>query len=84
MSKTSEGDGAARVADCFKNRRLDFVKTVDDLPDRIILGEELRSRSYAGGAGDQNSDEEQQKASHDDLLRRWGERRWMIKKINVE
>lgn len=44
MSKAGEGEGVARVADCFENGGLEFVETVDDLPDRInILGEELRS-----------------------------------------
>lgn len=64
MSKAGEGEGAARAADRFENRRLELVQTVDDLPDRIILGDEFRSGTCAGGASDQNSGDEQQNPSH--------------------
>lgn len=54
MSKAGEGDGVRRVADCFKNiGRLEFVKTVNDFTDRIIIGEGNRSGSCAD---DQNTD----------------------------
>lgn len=64
MSKASEGEGASRIADYFNNRRLELVQPVDDLPDRIILGEEFRSGACGGDEGDQDSGDEQKTPSH--------------------
>lgn len=64
MSKAGERQSAPRVADDSEDRCLELVQTVDDLPDRILLGEGFRSGSCAGYAGDQNADDKKCNASH--------------------
>lgn len=65
MSKASEGDGASRATDYSENGGLELVHAVDDLPDRIILGEEFRSGKCAGDNGGQNSGDKQETPMHD-------------------